>query len=634
MKKATFKLHIIISLLIYLVQGLLSQAFTENKKILYINSYSIGLLWTDEFTLGLKTELDKSGDIAYYTEFMDTKRIQFHSHYDYFYQYLKTKYMGIDFDAVVTADNNALDFFLYHKDSIIFKHKPLIFAGINNIDDYHLNDIEAYGIVEGRGWEHVFYSMHRLFPDRKNVYVFSNTSHTDSLNQSIVAKYAQEFGVPEYHIIMSSNQDSMVNILKSLGSKDMVYLFNRTFSKSAAHWPYNDILTKMNKPLDVPIFSGAHIRDGINNIVGGEENIGEFHGRTAAHMVIKLLHGQELKPRFIYPKGKLLYNYQELKRFHIDHKLLPRDAIIVNKPESIFSKFKQIAYINFSFIAACVAIIITMIINNKNQKRYRKKIEEARDNALQSEAVKTSFIANISHEIRTPLNAIIGFSDILKAENKSANLNEYIKHIHDSSYILERLVNDVLDLSLIDSNEVKLNNSEVFLPTFTDELIKRNTVQLERYGKTKLKLRLKTPQGGPKILYTDTFRLNQILQNLINNSIKYSYSGTITLSYHFYTREEVLSKIKLQHYQLNDDQYCMFSVRDYGIGIPQELKTFVFERFRRLDQVYMGHHGGVGLGLNISKSIIKLMGGEIWFESKQGTGSTFSFVVPNNIPSI
>ncbi|MGQ1784324.1 MULTISPECIES: sensor histidine kinase [unclassified Saccharicrinis] len=634
MKTATFKLYLFILILFCLVRGLFAQSEPNHKKILYINSYSIGLPWTDDLTEGFKTELDKSGDLEYYIEFMDTKRLTYQPNFNYFYQYLISKYTNINFDIVVTSDNNALDFFLSHKDSIIFKNKPLVFAGIRNIDDYQFNQIHAYGIVEGRGLEHVFYSMHRLFPDRKNVYVFSNVSHTDSLNQETVAKYAQEFGVPDYKTIMSSNEDTLIRILNSLGKNDMVYLFSRTFSQLGAHWPYSDILNKIEDPLDVPIFSGSHIRDGIDNIVGGEENVGMFHGRTAAQMVIKILNGNKISPRIIHPKGKLVYNYAELKRFNVDKELLPRDAIIVNKPDSIFLKFKQLIYINFLFIAACIAIIIILVLNNRDQKRYRKRIEDARDRALQSESVKTSFIANVSHEIRTPLNAIIGFSDILKTENKNEKLNDFIKHIHDSSQILERLINDVLDLSLIDSNELKLNYREVYLPTFLDGLINRNKDQLERLKKTKLKLRLKIPEGGPKNLYVDQFRLNQIIQNLINNAIKYSYTGTITLSYHFYTKNEIIAKINLYDYELNHDQYCLFSVKDYGIGIPQELKAFVFERFRRLDQVYMGHHGGVGLGLNISKSIINLMGGEIWFESEQDKGSTFLFIVPHIHPTL
>ena len=601
----------------------------REKNVLYINSYNIGYTWTDEITNGFKSKLDYNPNINYYTEFMDTKRFDRNETFQNFYNYLTQKYFTFDFDIIVASDNNAVDFYIAYKDSSIFLNKTLVFAGISNVEDYEFENMDAYGVVEGYGLEQIFHSMHRLFPDRTNVYAILSESITDSLHIKTIQEFTADYEDTNLKIVVRNNSDSIIQLLKTLGEKDIVYLFNINYEQKKIFKPYINILDQIDLPLSAPIFSGMGTHSTTDKILGGENKKGETHGKILAQMVIRLLNGETISPKIVYPKDELVYNHSELKRFKVDRSLLPRDAVIINKPESIFHKFKQLIIVNVLFIISCLVIIAILIFHNKNQKNNRKKLEEARDKAMQSESIKSSFIANISHEIRTPLNAIIGFSDILMAENTDEILKEYITHIFESSQLLERLVNDVLDLSLIDANEVKLNIDKIHMPEFFNELTKRNVVQIQHYNKPKLKLKAKIPNSGPELLLADKFRLNQIIQNLINNAIKYSFSGTITLSYHFYTKAEVEDQMPENKFDLKHDQYCLISVKDYGIGIPQELKNFVFERFRRLDQVYLGHHGGVGLGLNISKSIINIMGGEIWFTSEQSKGSTFSFIIPH-----
>ena len=599
------------------------------KNVLYINSYNVGYPWTDEITEGFKNKLDYHPGINYFAEFMDTKRFNREKTFVYFYHYLIQKYDSSNFDLVVASDNNAVDFFLSHKDSAIFRNKPLIFAGITNIEDYPMDNLEAYGVIESKNLEQIFHSMHRLFPERRNVYAIFNNTVSDSIYKETVTNFMQDYKNSQLNTITSQNSDTILTLLRSLGKEDIVYLFNRTFENKKLLKPYRSILNQIPPPYHVPVFSDMTHNENTDNVLGGERNRGQKHGEILAEMTIKKINGIEINPRFVNVRGVLVYNHKQLKHFKVDMSLLPRDAIIINQPESIFKKFGQIILVNVLFVLACFAIIGILVFHNLNQKKYRIKLENARDKALQSESVKTSFIANVSHEIRTPLNAIIGFSDILMVENEDEILKEYINHIFESSQLLERLVNDVLDLALIDAHEVKLNFEEVHMPSFMKDLVKRNVMQIKHYQKTKLKLRLKAPESGPDTLFVDKFRLNQIIQNLVNNAIKYSYSGTITISYQFHTLSEIKKIIPQNNYQLSHDRYCLVSVKDHGIGIPQELKNFVFERFRRLDQVYLGHHGGVGLGLNISQSLINIMGGEIWFTSAKGKGSTFSFVVPH-----
>ncbi|TLX75290.1 HAMP domain-containing histidine kinase [Labilibacter sediminis] len=625
-KQWTRALVILSTLLLFTINVPALHMPGNNKNILYINSNNLGYPYTDQIVSGLSSVLDTTQGVNYYMEFMDTQRLMDSLTFVHFYENITRKYSSINFDAIIATEKSAVDFFVNYKDSLLFKDKAFIFSGIPDIDEYDFTGIDACGIIEGRELEQLFYSMHRLFPKRKNVHIFMTSSKTDSIYRNNISDFNEEFDLANYNIITDLSNDAIIQFLKTLGEEDMAFVINSNYDHTGTFKPYNNVFNHIKEPLNIPVFTDIKTR--VKGFTGGKKKPGKTYGKMMAQMAIKRINNEQVKPQFIHPHVKLQYNYQELKRFNVNFSLLPRDAVIVNKPKSFFSKFKELFLVNILFILSTAAIIIILIFNNINLRKYRVNLESARDKAMQSESVKTSFIANVSHEIRTPLNAIIGFSDILMIENEDENLDEYIKHINKSSHILVRLVNDVLDLSLIDANEIKLNYNLVHLPTFMDEIIQRNLIQLDQKDKHKIRLKLKPPKEEPEELYTDQLRLNQVIQNLISNAIKYSVKGTITLSYNFVEKEEVQKLTKASNFNLAHNTYCLISVRDYGIGIPQELKNFVFERFRRLDQVYLGHHGGVGLGLNISKSIINIMGGEIWFTSTQGKGSTFSFIVP------
>ncbi len=601
-------------------------------KVLYINSYHVGYVWTDHVTKGIKSVFDTINTINYFTEFMDAKRLMNKNSFKHFYTYLNNKYDSLNFKYVIASDNFAVDFYFAYRDSMIFKNSQLIFTGIANTEDYPFELIDAYGVAEFRNFTQIFYSMHRLFPDRKRTHVFLDETITSYTYRSLIKKYQNLYEQPQFIIKNITDSDSITQYIKSLGKDDMVFLFNLDYSTGNRFNPYETYLKNLGTPSKVPVFSGQF--DDIKGLIGGEINNGDQHGKIAAELTLKLINNEKITTRITHPAPLLHYNFKEMKRFNLDKNLLPRNSIIVNKPPGILLQFKEMLLVYYSLIILATLIIVILILNNRKLRILKTKLENTTEKAVQSESIKSSLIANISHEIRTPLNAIIGFSDILSAEIENKDLQNYIKHINESSYLLDRLVNDVLDLSLIDANEIHLNYSDVHLPTLLESLIQRNIMFIDPVKKPKLQLRLRKTEYLQENLYVDKLRLNQILQNLISNAIKYSFSGTITVNYKFVTKNEVLKLKDFTDGELLHNNYCLFSVKDHGIGIPQELKSFVFERFRRIDQVYLGHHGGVGLGLNISKSLLNIMGGKIWFDSTEKKGSTFFFIIPNEIKDI
>jgi PAS domain S-box-containing protein len=243
---------------------------------------------------------------------------------------------------------------------------------------------------------------------------------------------------------------------------------------------------------------------------------------------------------------------------------------------------------------------------NTELTQLYKELYQAKEKAIESERLKTAFLANMSHEIRTPMNGIIGFAGLLGKDLDDAKRAKYIEIIQKNSNQLLNIINDLIDISKIESGHIDLELSAVNLDTFTAQLKEMyNHVASEK----QIKLVLKNKIEHIDILADET-KLRQIFINLIDNAFKFTEKGSVTFGY---------SKT---------DDAVEFYVSDTGIGIPKEYHQAVFERFRRLDESTIKKFGGTGLGLSISKAFAEKMGGRIWVDSETGTGSTFYFSLP------
>ena len=242
----------------------------------------------------------------------------------------------------------------------------------------------------------------------------------------------------------------------------------------------------------------------------------------------------------------------------------------------------------------------------------RKQLEKAKAKAEESDQLKTAFLTNLSHEIRTPMNAIIGFSELLKEKDieEEEKLN-YIKIINKSGTNLVSIIDDLIEMSKIDANQVKPNISSVNLESCMNELYKSIAITISKDKNIEFRLVEANYPLTTRILI-DEIKLKQVLINLITNAVKFTNSGFVEFGYTKST----------------DGTEIHFFVRDTGLGIEKEDQPFIFDRFRRVDSDYSIKVGGLGLGLAISKAYVNLLGGTIHLESKMGKGSTFNFTIP------
>ncbi len=303
------------------------------------------------------------------------------------------------------------------------------------------------------------------------------------------------------------------------------------------------------------------------------------------------------------------------KYFEDEQRIIETGIPLINEHEKVisngrirwFSTTKFPLFDKYGKLSGIMGISRDISLNIREQRILMK----ARKEAEKADKLKSAFLANLSHEIRTPLNGILGFTQFLKQKDHSLEKqHKYLDIIQANGNQLLMLINDIIDISMIECNQLRIKYKTFSLNKLLNQQKINFEHQLKQSGS---KLKINCSPGlpnGDDGFYCDDLRLTQILNNLVGNAIKFTQEGIIEFGY---TAEK---------------KNLTFFVSDTGIGIEAEQQKEIFERFRQADESMTRNYGGTGLGLSICRGLIQILGGDIWVKSKPGEGSIFYFSLP------
>lgn len=374
--------------------------------------------------------------------------------------------------------------------------------------------------------------------------------------------------------------------------------------------------------------------------------------RVATHCYVAMISEKAADPSFVYPDENSLTQLQAESGLdflrYVTHSAKP---VIANREDMIIlqseGKIKAIDVLCKSWLGVPIkhknqAVGAVVLLNYDEEKAFDeqdlemmeviayylsqlhsrydsdRQVQEALAKAKESDHLKSTFLATMSHELRTPLNAIIGFSSLLDDNMSKEDVLDYAQTIHESGEHLLKIVQDILNITLLEDGSVLPSPENIMLSDITSEL--KPMVTAEQFEMRKGHLVVNWNQIdrlGHVVLETDRQMLKQVLLNLIKNSLKFTEQGHVAVG--------------CDMIEEGGQHFLRFFVKDTGIGINPEQQTYIFDVFRQVDDTYTRRFGGIGVGLTIAARLVKMMGGRIWLESNSGQGTQFYFIIPDKL---
>lgn len=478
-------------------------------------------------------------------------------------------------------------------------------------------DFGDYNIVAGYVYEYDVDKnielMRRFYPDMRRVAFISDNTYGGLSMQALVKKEMEKY--PDLETIwLDGRTETFMEVserMRRLPQNTCVLLGTWRVDCTESYVIGNTTYMLRDANPTLPVFTIASVGLG-HWALGGYTP--EYHavGKNIGAVTYDFLDkGDREGVDLVTIPGNYTFDIKRLHEFKLDSLNLPQGAVLVNKTPSLYEQYKYwvIGVVSaFMFLIACFLIAIYYIIRINHLKHHLEVSGEellvAKEKAEESNRLKTAFLANMSHEIRTPLNAIVGFSSVLVSDDSSpAEKAQYCDIIQKNSDLLLHLINDILDISRMESGKIKF----VWEECDVVELCQTALSTAEYGRKTSALFLFETPVAS-LVIKTDAQRLKQVLINLLSNAAKFTPSGSIKLAI----------AIDKQHQQLE------LSVSDTGCGIPSDRSDRVFERFEKLNE----YSQGTGLGLAISRLIVENLGGKIWVDKDYTEGARFVFTHP------
>lgn len=481
-------------------------------------------------------------------------------------------------------------------------------------------DIPEYNIVGGYVYQYDVPKnidlMRRFYPDMKRVAFISDNTYGGLVMQALVKKEMRNYPDLELELLDGRTKSflEVSEMIRNLPDSTCVLIGTWRVDCTENYVMGNTTYMLREANTKLPVFSIASVGMG-HWALGGY--IPKYHvmGREIAKAAYDFLDKKDSSNvRMKIISGNYVLDIKRLHELKLDSVHLPEGAVLINESPSFYEQYKYwvigiTAVFIFLVTSFLLAIYYIIRVNHlkENLVKSGEELRVAKEKAEEANRLKTSFLANMSHEIRTPLNAIVGFSNVLVSDDSSVEEKaQYCDIIQKNSDLLLHLINDILDISRMESGRIKFVNEKCDVVELCKTAIA--TAEYSRRTEAIYQFEAEVPS---LYISTDSQRLRQVLINLLSNAGKFTPSGFIRLSFSVDWRKKMIE----------------FSVEDTGCGIPADKCEKVFERFEKLNE----YSQGTGLGLSICKLIIEKIGGAIWVDKEYTGGARFVFTHPLNI---
>lgn len=588
----------------------------DKKQVLFIGSYSYNFESFNKQISGFKQVLDS--DIKVHIEYFDYGNYPEKENEYNFYNLLKykmNKYSG--YEAIILAENHAIRFWEKYKDEL-FKNTPMVFLGADDEEliERALKYDNVYGIKEDILVEENIDLINKLHPNSSIVaLIYSSSDKSNELKEFYELQDKYKTNKFSHISLADDGIDLAKEKLKKLDKNTVILEF---YTSGINHKVYDNII-KFRKFIDeeVNIPKYTTIDFDINNkFVGGVYTDPTRQGNEASKMINKIVNGQTPTKILIQPTevNTYVFNYDIMSKFGIKERELPKNAIINNKPKSIWQTHKEFMIAMTTVVTSLVITIFILIKNSIKRKEYEKEILRAKEIAENAHNAQSNFISTISHELRTPVAVIMSCIQLLelnlsKLGNsvKTNNINN-TNIIKQNCYRMLKIVNNIIDVAKYDSGfmELKLKNIEII--SFMEFIVQL----VIPYANSRNVDIIFDTEVEELTIAVDAYMLERIVLNLVSNAIKFS------------KKEE--GKILINVYINNEN--LVLTVEDNGIGIEEENLDKIFERFIQLEDTINRKNEGNGIGLSLVKSLVKLHKGNIYVKSQVDVGTIFTIELP------
>ncbi len=465
-----------------------------------------------------------------------------------------------------------------------------------------------------------------FYPETKTIALLTDNTYGGASIKALFKRNIKDNPISIKYVFVDSRTQSFNNIketIDSLPSNSILMIGTWKVNRHGLYYMDNSLQELLSDKPGLPVFSISGTGIGLGAI-GGYNPTYHIDASIIVNQIKCFYEGKRDSVRFISTGTRYQFDHNTLDKLNLTKNMLPDNSLIVNHIDPRVQKYRFYLLVAIMVTLALTLIIITFLFLHIRNLRLKKALVEnshllvkAKEQAEESDRLKSAFIANMSHEIRTPLNAIVGFSNLMCEEDYSEiEKKEMGTIISKNSTMLLTLISDIMDFSRLEADKLIFTFKKIDLNVLCEHTI----ATISQPFKPNVEF-IFEPGEKELVLKTDPNRLTQVLYNLLSNSGKFTEKGTVALKYEVYPTEDKILKIDKTGYTNN---YILFSITDTGPGINDEHQKLLFQRFGKFNS----NKQGIGLGLAISKQIIARLGGEIWLDCDYKEGARFYFTHP------